>query len=102
MRIKHDIRFKLMATGLRLAGHKKVADIILSSWKVWKLYNTSTMDFHLFFCCHNAAELQVRAFRAPIPCECPSPVLLQQSACMRALKPPLGSLSSALSSACNS
>ena len=28
MRIKHDIRFKLMATGLRLAGHKKVGQLL--------------------------------------------------------------------------
>ena len=34
MRIKHGIRFKLMAAGLRMAGHKKVADMIKSSWKV--------------------------------------------------------------------
>ncbi|BDA50523.1 probable fatty acyl-CoA reductase 1 [Coccomyxa sp. Obi] len=58
MRIKHGIRFKLMAAGLRMAGHKKVADMIKSSWKVWKLYNTKTMDFHLFFCCRNTMELQ--------------------------------------------
>jgi hypothetical protein len=25
---------------------------------VWKLYNTSSMDFHLFFCCHNVRRLQ--------------------------------------------
>ena len=51
----------------------QVADIILSSWKVWKLYNTSTMDFHLFFCCHNAAELQVLPnvpLAPPIPSGC--------------------------------
>ena len=71
MRLKHDIRFKMMATGLRLAGQKKVADIIQSSWKVWKLYNTSTMDFHLFFCCNNAAELQVTYQpQAPTPDLC--------------------------------
>jgi hypothetical protein len=34
MQIKHGIRFKLMAAGLRMAGHKKVADMIKSSWKV--------------------------------------------------------------------
>ncbi|EIE20590.1 hypothetical protein COCSUDRAFT_48572 [Coccomyxa subellipsoidea C-169] len=58
MRMKHGIRFKLMAAGLRMAGHKKVADMIKSSWKVWKLYNTKTMDFHLFFCCRKAMEIQ--------------------------------------------
>ena len=35
MRMKHDIRFKLMATGLRLAGHKKVGSENPSScWPV--------------------------------------------------------------------
>jgi hypothetical protein len=34
MRMKHGIRFKLIATGLRMAGYKKVADMINSSWKV--------------------------------------------------------------------
>lgn len=27
--------------------------------QVWKLYNTKTMDFHLFFCAKKAQELQV-------------------------------------------
>ena len=28
------------------------------SWpQVWKLYNTSSMDFHLFFCCANVERL---------------------------------------------
>lgn len=27
--------------------------------QVWKLYNTKTMDFHLFFCAKHAMELQV-------------------------------------------
>ena len=30
-----------------------------SMFKVWKLYNTKTMDFHLFFCSRKAVELQV-------------------------------------------
>ena len=34
MRVKHSLRFKFMAVGLKLAGHKKVADMITSSWKV--------------------------------------------------------------------
>lgn len=34
MRIKHGMKFKMMAVGLRMAGHKKVADMIKSSWKV--------------------------------------------------------------------
>lgn len=38
MRMKHGIRFKLMAAGLRMAGHKKVADMIKSSWKVTILH----------------------------------------------------------------
>lgn len=28
--------------------------------QVWKLYNTSSMDFHLFFCCHNVEQLEGR------------------------------------------
>ena len=35
MVVKHSLRFKMMAMGLKLAGHKKVADMITSSWKVW-------------------------------------------------------------------
>ena len=34
MVVKHSLRFKMMAVGLKLAGHKKVADMITSSWKV--------------------------------------------------------------------
>lgn len=26
--------------------------------QVWKMYNTSCMDFHLFFCCRNVERLQ--------------------------------------------
>ena len=57
--MKHDIRFKALATGLRMAGHAKLASMVQNSWKIWKLYNTSTMDFHLFYCARNLAELQV-------------------------------------------
>jgi fatty acyl-CoA reductase len=60
MRVKHDIRFRMLGAGLRMAGHKKLADMVANSWKIWKLYNTSTMDFHLFYCARNLAELQVR------------------------------------------
>ena len=35
MVVKHSLRFRMMAVGLKLAGHKKVADMITSSWKVW-------------------------------------------------------------------
>lgn len=34
MRIKHGIRFRMIAMGLRMAGYTKVADMIKSSWKV--------------------------------------------------------------------
>ena len=34
MRLKHGMRFRMMAVGLKMAGHKKVADMITSSWKV--------------------------------------------------------------------
>ena len=61
MLAKHDVRFKLLAAGLRLAGERKLCDLVLSSWKIWKLYNTSTMDFHLFYCSANLQALQARA-----------------------------------------
>ena len=34
MRLKHGMKFRMTALGLKIAGHKKVADMILSSWKV--------------------------------------------------------------------
>ena len=48
MVVKHSLRFKMMAVGLKLAGHKKVADMITSSWKA----------------CHPSLS-------APFPCVCP-------------------------------
>ena len=34
MRLKHGLRFRAMAVGLRLAGQEKIASMIISSWKV--------------------------------------------------------------------
>ena len=114
LRLKQGLRLRVMALALRMAGHARAADRLLSGWKVswrstlglntcapvvschaaqafwipacclaslcicgqtleqagqakrccrdsampqhawlqvWKLYNTSTMDFNLFFCC---------------------------------------------------
>jgi hypothetical protein len=34
MRLKHGMKFRMMAVGLKMAGHKKVANMITSSWKV--------------------------------------------------------------------
>ena len=34
MRLKHGLRFRAMAVGLRSAGHEKIANMIISSWKV--------------------------------------------------------------------
>ncbi|CAL8462842.1 g2376 [Coccomyxa elongata] len=58
LRLRQGLRLRAIAAGLRLAGHRIVAQRLMSGWKVWKLYNTSSMDFHLFFCCCNVAELQ--------------------------------------------
>ena len=71
MLVKHDIRFKVLAAGLRMAGHAKLAGMVQNSWKIWKLYNTSTMDFHLFYCARNLAEMQVRMQRASTCRPCP-------------------------------
>ena len=61
MTLKHDIRVWLVAAGLQATGRRKVAGLVRSSWRLWKLYNTSAMDFHLFFCSRNLVELQVGA-----------------------------------------
>lgn len=34
MRLRHGLRFRAMAVGLRLAGQEKIAGMIISSWKV--------------------------------------------------------------------
>ena len=39
--------------------------------QVWKLYNTKTMDFHLFFCARKAIELQVCRTPTFPPCMTP-------------------------------
>ena len=38
--------------------------------QVWKLYNTKTMDFHLFFCAKKAMELQVSRASRPLLAPC--------------------------------
>ena len=102
MRLKHGIRFRLLAAGLHMSGQHKLCSVVLNScefqryspcttccfpcsscqharqdrgprhgigsmitlWphafagKSWKLYNTSTMDFHLFYCTRNTQALQ--------------------------------------------
>ena len=59
MTLKHNVRIWLAAAGLQVAGRRKTAGLVRASWRVWKLYNTSTMDFHLFYCSRNLVELQV-------------------------------------------
>ena len=59
MTLKHSIRMWLVAAGLHAAGQRRTAGLVRASWRVWKLYNTSTMDFHLFYCSRNLVELQV-------------------------------------------
>ena len=54
-----DARFRTMAASLHLAGQREAARQLLSGWSLWKLYNTSAMDFHLFFCARNLVQLQV-------------------------------------------
>ena len=34
MRLKHGMKFRMTAVALKMAGHKKVANMIISSWKV--------------------------------------------------------------------
>ncbi|EIE27188.1 hypothetical protein COCSUDRAFT_55211 [Coccomyxa subellipsoidea C-169] len=57
LRLRQGLRLRSIAVGLRLAGRPALADRLLSGWKVWKLYNTSSMDFHLFFCYANVERL---------------------------------------------
>ena len=59
MTLKHNIRVWLAAAGLQAAGRARMAGVVRRSWRLWKLYNTSAMDFHLFFCSRNLVELQV-------------------------------------------
>ncbi|KAK9907611.1 hypothetical protein WJX75_006988 [Coccomyxa subellipsoidea] len=60
LQLRQGLRLRAVAVGLRLAGRRKVADRVLSGWKLWKLYNTTSMDFHLFFCSHNTEQLHGR------------------------------------------
>ena len=34
MRLKHGLKFRMTSVALKMAGHKKVANMIISSWKV--------------------------------------------------------------------
>ena len=64
MVVKHSLRFKMMAVGLKLAGHKKVADMITSSWKVCHPITQCLLCMHMW----NVPpwELQAQIPEAPI------------------------------------
>ena len=69
MLARDDVRFRMMAASLQLAGHGEAARQLLGGWSLWKLYNTSAMDFHLFFCARNLMRLQ--ALLQPLRCTSP-------------------------------
>ena len=54
----YDIKYKAMALALKMKGEKRTAHTLANGWRIWKLYNTSRMDFHLFFCSRNVRALQ--------------------------------------------
>ena len=54
----YDIKYKAMALALNMKGEKRTAKTLANGWRIWKLYNTSRMNFHLFFCSRNVRALQ--------------------------------------------
>lgn len=44
MRLKHGMKFRMMAVGLKMAGHKKVANMITSSWKVHAFLSLNSLQ----------------------------------------------------------
>ena len=59
MALLQGLWLRLLAVLLYLAGQGRAARYLLDSWRVWMRYNTSAMDFHLFYCSRKLVELQV-------------------------------------------
>ena len=54
----YTLKFLLISWLMRLKGLPKLADTVWNGWQAYNLYNSSRLDFQLFFCVRNAAKLQ--------------------------------------------
>ena len=54
----YTLKFFLISWLMRLRGLPKLADTVWQGWQAYSLYNSSRLDFQLFFCVRNAAKLQ--------------------------------------------
>jgi len=52
------LKFFLISCLMKLKGLPKLADTVWQGWQAYSLYNSSRLDFQLYFCVHNAAKLQ--------------------------------------------
>ena len=51
------IKFKCIATLLKLTGHPALAQQAWGGWQVYCLYNTTALDFHIFYCAARAGAV---------------------------------------------
>lgn len=54
----YTLKFFLISCLMKLKGLSKLADTVWQGWQAYSLYNSSRLDFQLFFCVRNAAKLQ--------------------------------------------
>ena len=52
------LKFFLISCLMKLKGLPKLADTVWQGWQAYSLYNSSRLDFQLFFCVRNAVKLQ--------------------------------------------
>ena len=54
----YTLKFFLISCLMKLKGLPKLATTVWQGWQAYSLYNSSRLDFQLFFCVRNAAKLQ--------------------------------------------
>ena len=55
--VYYTLKFLLISWLMRLKGLPKLANTVWQGWQAYSLYNSSRLDFQLFFCVRNAAKL---------------------------------------------